>query len=171
VDVRDRRARFRRGRAAAPLAAGVAALAGRQRAGRGGRRGRAPVRGRRARDRAAGARPGAPRAVARPRVVPRAAGPTVPQAHRDDGGVPPAAELRLLRVRHARAAGARGQGLPRRAVARVRGADVPRLPGRVAAVAAAGRTGGAQGPARGVRARGWRCSGCSSASPTPPPRS
>ena len=45
-------------------------------------------------------------------------GPTVPQAHRDDGGVPAAAELRLLRVRHARAAGARGQGLPRRAVAR-----------------------------------------------------
>ena len=42
------------------VAAGVAALAGRERAGRRGRRGRAPVRGRRARDRAAGARPRAP---------------------------------------------------------------------------------------------------------------
>ncbi|MCO5563880.1 hypothetical protein L7F22_017531 [Adiantum nelumboides] len=127
---------------AAPRAARVPALAGHPRAARGGRRrrgGRGPA------GRCPGRRGGVDgrlRGAAR-RLDPRGAADRVqrgpPHPHGDAPDLPGAPDRRLLRFRHARAAGARGQGLRHHRVARLRRAQLRRVPARLAGLGAAGR--------------------------------
>ena len=147
----------------APRAAGVAAVAGVPRAVRGVRASRAARSPRRSAPRTAlDAAPTAPPRT-RPSGARASTGDVLRIAFTDYRKrtvmlvrLPGPADGRLLRVRHAGAAGAGEQGLRGHRVARLRRAELRRLPDRLAALGAAGGAVRAQVPHHRVGARDRR---------------